>query len=550
MTKFIDPGSVAHDLLVLSIVIATGLGIGGVRVRGIRLGIVGVLFTGILSAHYGANIDEKVLFFLRDAALALFVYSVGLEVGPSFVASLQNQGLHLNLLAGAVVAMGGAMTAGIIIFKLADMPLAVGLLTGATTSTPSLAAAQQSLSSLPDLTRQASKLPALGYAVAYPFGILGVNFCMLFLKRFFRIDVSDEARAFLEAQKAAADAPIAKDLEVRNTNINGLPIRSIHMLEESNVVITRILQDGHVRLASPTTIVRVGDVVRVVGKARAVAAASLLIGPDSDKDLREIPSNLVSRKIVVTHKKAVGVTIGEIQNFHGVTVARIQRPDVEFVPGSDLKLQYGDQLLIVGEADAIEGVSFELGDSMDTLGRPQILPIFIGVALGVILGSTPIPVPGFAAPIKLGAAGGPLLVALILSHFGSIGKMSWHLPRNSSLVLREIGIVIFLACVGLNSGDSLVKVIIGGPGLTWMGLGLLITVIPPLVVGWYARKHRGMNFMTLCGLLAGSVNSGTALGFADSIKASNASAIAYSAVYPAVMISRILLAQLLVSLFS
>jgi putative transport protein len=439
MNFFIGPGTAAHDLLVLSGVIASGLALGGINRKGIGLGIVGVLFTGILSSHLGWTIDENVLNFLRDAGLALFVYSVGLQVGPSFVASIQRQGLYLNVLAGSIVLLGTAITAIAILLKQADMPLAVGILSGATTSTPALAAAQESLAALPELTKQAAKLPGLGYAVAYPFGILGVNISMLLLKSILRINPEAEAQQFLEERKKAADTPMAKDIEVRNPNIDGQHISQLSFLEDSNIIITRVLQNGKVSLAAPTTVLHLGDVVRVVGRTRAMAQLNLLIGPDSDKDLREIPSNVVSRKILVTHKKAFGRTIGEIQNIHGVAIARLQRPGVEFVPSADDKIQFADQLLVVGEEHSLAAVETALGNSLDVLGRPRVLPIFIGMALGVILGNCPIPLPGFAAPIKLGAAAGPLLVALVLSHFGSIGGISWHLPRSSSLTLFDSG---------------------------------------------------------------------------------------------------------------
>lgn len=550
---FLSLESVARDFLVLCLVIASGLALGNVSLKGVRLGIAGVLFAGIAAAQFGAVLDPSVMLFVRDFGLILFVYSVGLEVGPGFAASLKRQGLKLNLLAAAVVLLGVVATVLAILLKRVEMPLAVGLFAGATTNTPALAAAQQALGALgplAGLSSESTKLPGLGYAVAYPFGIIGIIISMLMIKRLFRIDPAAEAQAFLAMQHKAADAPVAMNMEVQNPNLDGMEIKDIPNLQSSKATITRVLRDGKVCVAVPDMRLRTGDAVRVVGRAAALEVLRVIIGPESDKDLKAISKNLLSRKLVVTRRDAIGRSVGEVQMFHGVAVARLQRPDVAFVPSPDLELQYGDQLLVVGEPDDLASVEHFLGNSLETIGHPQILPVFIGIALGVLLGHWPIPIPGLPTPVRLGAAGGPLIVAILLSRLGNIGAVTWHLPRSSNLVLREMGIVLFLACVGLHSGDSFVKVLVGGPGLSWMALGASITLIPLLIVGWAGRRLLGLDYMSLCGLLAGSMTDPPALGFANSIAASNAPSIAYAAVYPTVMILRILSAQLLVLFFS
>ena len=406
------------------------------------------------------------------------------------------------------------------------------------------------MSTLTGLSAESTKLPGLGYAVAYPFGILGIIIAMLLLKRVFRIDAAAEARTFLEIQHRDADAPTAMNLEVQNPNLDGLEIQEIPHLQSSKAAITRVLRDGKVVVAVPDMVLRTGDAVRVVGRAAALEGLRVLIGPESDKDLKAISTHLLSRKLLVTRRDAIGRSVGEVQMFHGVAVARLQRPDVAFVPSPDLELQYGDQLLVVGEADDLASVEHFLGNSLETICHPQILPVFVGIALGVLLGHWPIPIPGLPTPIRLGSAGGPLIVAILLSRLGNLGAVTWHLPRSSNLVLREMGIVLFLACVGLHAGDSFVKVLVQGPGLSWMALGAAITLIPLLIVGWAGRRLLGLDYMSLCGLLAGSMTDPPALGFANSIAASNAPSIAYAAVYPTVMILRILSAQLLVLFFS
>ncbi|OGR90662.1 MAG: hypothetical protein A2V88_10425 [Elusimicrobia bacterium RBG_16_66_12] len=550
---FLSLESVARDFLVLCLVIASGLALGNVSLKGVRLGIAGVLFAGIATAQLGAHLDPQVMLFVRDFGLILFVYSVGLEVGPGFAASLKRQGLKLNLLAAAVVLLGVLLTVLAILLKRVEMPLAVGLFAGATTNTPALAAAQQALGALgplAGLSSESTKLPGLGYAVAYPFGIIGIIISMLVIKRVSRIDAAAEARTFLERRHAEADAPLAVDLEVQNTNLDGLAVCDIPLLRASKAAVTRVLRDGKVVVGAPDMVVRTGDVVRVVGRASALESLRILIGPKSDKDLKAISKNLLSRKLVVTRRGAIGCTVGEVSALHGVVVSRLLRPDVEFVPSPDLELQYGDQILAVGEPDDLAEVEKFLGNSLETMGHPQILPVFVGIALGVLLGHWPIPLPGLPTPIRLGSAGGPLIVAILLSRLGNIGAVTWHLPRSSNLVLREMGIVLFLACVGLHAGDSFVKVLVGGPGLSWMALGASITLIPLLIVGWAGRRLMGLDYLSLCGLLAGSMTDPPALGFANSIAASNAPSIAYAAVYPTVMILRILSAQLLVLFFS
>ncbi|MBI2434859.1 MAG: hypothetical protein HYV26_18550, partial [Candidatus Hydrogenedentes bacterium] len=358
-----------------------------------------------------------------------------------------------------------------------------------------------------------------------------------------------EAERFKKDQQATTSRPEYQDLDIENPNLDGVPLSKIAHLGEQGIVVTRVFRHDEVEMAHPETVLHLGDVVRVVGPREKLETLHLLFGQPTQKDLKEMPSNLRTRRVVVTRKRVSGMTTQEIRHMYNTVVSRVARPDVEFTPSPFLRIQYGDQLTVVGEDADLDRLAKDLGNSLEQLNYPEILPIFIGIALGVLLGSVPINIPGSTAPVKLGLAGGPLLVAIALSAKGTIAGLSWHLPKSSNLILREIGIVLFLAAVGLNAGDEFVATLLQGDGLKWFGLGVLITVAPLLGVGLVARWYWKLNYMSLCGLLAGSMTDPPALAFANSITTSNAPSIAYATVYPFVMILRILCAQLLVQFF-
>lgn len=541
--------SVPHSLLIVSLVIACGLILGRLSIAGIQLGIAGVLFSGLLFGHYQLSINAEVMSFLRDFGLVLFVYAIGLQVGPSFVSSFFRYGLRLNGMAAAVVVLGAALTCLISQIGHIPMPVAVGLFSGATTNTPSLAAAQQVLGGLPNIEAETLKLPGLGYAVAYPFGIIGIILTMQLYKRCFNVEITAEAQHFAVQQRSLSHTPIWKDLIVENANIHGLTISQIPFFTGINVVLTRIMHDGSVNVAGPDTQLMLGDTIRLVGEAEQLEKLKLLIGPESTIDLKQVASNLRSQRLIVTNKSAVNRSIGELCMMYGVTISRVHRPEVEFSPSSNIRAHFGDELHVVGSPEALSCIEQALGNSLEEINHPQIIPIFIGITLGILLGSCPIYLPGMPSAVKLGMAGGPLLVAILLSHIGNWGTMTWHLPKSSNIILKDIGIVLFLACVGLHSGDQFVATLIHGDGLYWMACAALITLLPLIIIAAVARIVFKLNFLSLCGLLAGSMTDPPALAFAHNLSPSAAVSMAYATVYPLVMILRIVFAQLIV-LFS
>ncbi len=545
--------SIAHAILILALVAGTGLALGHLRVAGIGLGIAGVLFTGLLFGHFGLGINAEVLDFAREFGLILFVYSIGIQVGPGFFDSLRRQGLPLNLMAAGIILGGVVVTLLIHFLAGIETPIAVGLFSGATTNTPSLAAAQQALRDVPGFTTEMAKLPGLGYAVAYPFGVIGIILTMLLVRSAFRIDLMRETEALKEEQAAGGRASLARmHLEVKNPGVDGQRVREVlaQLGSEAGVVISRILHGGEIQVALPDTRIHQGDVILAVGPRDRLEALRDLVGTESPIDLTSIESEITATRIIVTRKDIVGKSVAELDlpERHGVTITRVTRAGVEFSPGPAVRLQLGDSLLAVGPRDAIERAGRELGNSARELGVPEIIPIFTGIALGILLGSWPIPVPGVPAPVKLGLAGGPLVVAILLSRVGHIGPLFWYLPQSANLVLREIGIVLFLAAVGLRAGDRFVETLVSGDGFVWMGLAALITLVPLLVVALIGRLFLKVNYLTLCGLLSGSMTDPPALAFAGSFTRSEAPSVAYATVYPLTMILRVLSAQLMVLL--
>lgn len=542
--------SVAQTLLIISLVISIGLALGEIPLFNIKLGIAGVLFSGLAFGHFGLSIDSHIMHFLREFGLILFVYAIGLQVGPGFVNSFLQNGIKLNILAASIVILGAITTLLVSHFGHIEIPVAVGLFSGATTNTPSLAAAQEILGVLPTIDSETLKHPGLGYAVAYPFGIIGIILTMLLVKVFFKIRIADEEAAFSQLQKDNAHQPMWLDLKIDNINLDGLTIDEVHFFESKGVAVTRILHDGQVQIVNNLTQLQQGDTVRVVGEKKTLDELKILIGPESEYDLKEISSNLLySKRFVVTNKEAIGKTVSELRTFYGVSIPRIQRPEVELVPNGSVAIHFADELHIIGTEESLKRIEKVLGNSLEKLNHPQIVPIFIGITLGVILGSWPFFLPGIPSGIKLGLAGGPLIIAIILSRIGNWGTMTWHLPKSSNIILKDIGIVLFLACVGLHSGDQFINTLFNGDGFYWMACSVLITLLPLLIIGFVARAVYKTNYLSICGLLAGSMTDPPALAFANDLSNSSAVSIAYATVYPLVMIMRIISAQLIILLF-
>jgi len=547
--QLITEPSVPHSLLIISLVISIGLAFGQIPFFKVRLGIAGVLFSGLAFGHFNITIDPHIMHFLREFGLILFVYAIGLQVGPGFVNSFLHSGVQLNIMAASIVLLGALITVAVIQFGGIDIAVAVGLFSGATTNTPALAAAQEVLAHIPNIDTETLKMPGLGYAVAYPFGIIGIILSMLLIKHLFSININTEAATFLRFQQQHTQRPIWKDLIIENPNIHGLTIAEIPFFDAMNVVVTRILHNGTVNLATNNTQFSLGDSIRLVGAHSDLNKIKILIGPISEQELNSFSDTLHSKRIIVTNKEAIGKSAGELHTFYGIIISRIHRPEIEFVPHNATRVHFGDELYVVASKEALEEITTVLGNSIETLNNPQIIPIFIGITLGVILGSWPFYFPGIPSAIKLGLAGGPLLVAILLSQIPSWGTMSSHLPKSSNLILKDIGIVLFLACVGLYSGDHFVGTLTKGDGFYWMFYAMFITLTPLILVAFIARYFYNINFLSLCGLLAGSMTDPPALAFANSLNSSSAVSTSYATVYPLVMILRIIVSQVLILLF-
>ncbi|HDR0698380.1 TPA: putative transporter [Pasteurella multocida] len=541
----------AITISLLALVAVIGLWIGHWKIRGVGLGIGGVLFGGIIVAHftnqYGLKLDAHTMHFIQEFGLILFVYTIGIQVGPGFFASLRQSGLKLNGFAALIVLLGSL--AVIVIHKLADVPLDIilGIYSGAVTNTPSLGAGQQILSEL-GLTQTTSTM-GMAYAMAYPFGICGILLSMWLIRLFFRIKIDDEAKNFLKESGQDKETLGSINVRVTNPNLDGLRLVDIPGFDEKrDVVCTRLKRDEHISVPQANTIIQKGDLLHLVGEIPLLRKIKLVLGEEVDVPLSSFTGDLRSDRIVVTNEKVLGKKIRAlgIHQKYGVVISRLNRAGVELVPTANTALQFGDVLHVVGRSEVLNQAVSILGNAQQKLQQVQMLPVFIGIGLGVLLGSIPFHIPGFPVPLKLGLAGGPLVVALILARIGSIGKLYWFMPPSANLALREIGIVLFLAVVGLKSGGNFVDTLVNGSGLEWMVYGIFITFVPLMIVGIVARLYAKMNYLSLCGLLAGSMTDPPALAFANAIKEeSGASALSYATVYPLVMFLRIISPQLL-----
>lgn len=545
---------VAWAVLVLSAVGALGLVIASLKIRGVGLGITGVLFAGILLGHFGIHIEHEILEFVREFGLILFVFTIGLQLGPGFFASLRQQGLKLNVLALSVVLLGVVVTL-VLANKIlgVDLIAALGLLSGATTNTPSLGATQQTLRTLGAAFADKATLPALAYAVAYPGGVLGIILTLVGLRAVFRIQPEAEAAAYRNEQRKGADAIERMNILVQNANLEGLAIGEIPGRREISVVVSRLKRKdaNEVQTATDQTVLRQGDIILVVGSRRNLEKFRLIVGVESEVNLYKAPGRVVTRKVVVTRKAVLGKTIQGLgfNARYGATVTRVVRADIEITALPDLALQFSDVVQLVGEEEALAKATEELGNSVRALNDTNFVPIFVGLALGVLLGSLPIYFPGMPVPVRLGLAGGPLLVAIILSRVGRIGSLVWYMPANANTAFRELGIVLFLACVGLKAGEKFFSTVFTNEGLLWLAAGFAITVSPLVVVGLLARALLKMNFTAISGLLAGSMTDPPALAFANAVCKSDAPSVAYATVYPLTMLLRIVSVQILVLVF-
>ncbi|ANK04226.1 yidE [Escherichia coli O25b:H4] len=546
---------IALTVSILALVAVVGLFIGNVKFRGVGLGIGGVLFGGIIVGHFvsqaGMTLSSDMLHVIQEFGLILFVYTIGIQVGPGFFASLRVSGLRLNLFAVLIVIIGGLVTA--ILHKLFDIPLPVvlGIFSGAVTNTPALGAGQQILRDLGTPMAMVDQM-GMSYAMAYPFGICGILFTMWMLRVIFRVNVETEAQQH-ESTRTNGGALIRTiNIRVENPNLHNLAIKDVPILNGDKVICSRLKREETLKVPSPETVIQLGDLLHLVGQPADLHNAQLVIGQEVDTSLSTKGTDLRVERVVVTNENVLGKRIRDLhfKERYDVVISRLNRAGVELVASSDISLQFGDILNLVGRPSAIDAVANVLGNAQQKLQQVQMLPVFIGIGLGVLLGSIPVFVPGFPAALKLGLAGGPLIMALILGRIGSIGKLYWFMPPSANLALRELGIVLFLSVVGLKSGGDFIHTLVDGEGLSWIGYGALITAVPLITVGILARMLAKMNYLTMCGMLAGSMTDPPALAFANNLHpTSGAAALSYATVYPLVMFLRIITPQLLAVLF-
>jgi putative transport protein len=539
----------AEPILVISLTAILGLLLGSIRIRGMKLGVAGMLFSGLLLGHFGLSLDPHLMAFLKEFGLVLFVFTVGLQLGPGFVNSLKNDGLKLNSIAVLVVLLGALVAFGFGHFLKWDIGVTAGILSGGTTNTPSLGAAQQAMATVSDGPRQAN-LAAMAYAVAYPFGVLGIILSMVILRAIFRIDPKHELTLLQQKMAEGVSEVRRGTFVVENANLASEPIKNVPGLGDEGVVVSRIRRKSETEAQGATrdTVLELGDRVLVVGSPEQMHRIELGVGHPVDEDLRKSPGLLLSKRVIVTHRDVVGKTIDgtEISQRFGVTVTRISRQDMILTAMPNMRLQFGDMLNLVGEEAGIESASKVLGNSVRQLNETSFTSIFVGIALGILLGLYPWALPGVPVPLRLGLAGGPLIIAILMGRLGKIGPLVIHMPINANTAFRELGIIFFLACVGLGAGAKFVETAFSATGLQWMALGAAVTALPLLIVGIIARKWLKMNYLTLAGVLAGSMTDPPALAFANKLANSDYPALAYANVYPLTMLLRILVAQMAV----
>jgi putative transport protein len=548
LSNLLHPGSSAWTTLILAGVIALGLWIGSLRIFVFQIGVAGVLFAGLFFGHYGLTVNPEILEFLREFGLILFVYTIGIQVGPGFFSGFKKDGLKLNAIAAFIVIVGSI--AAVMLSRFWHIPIqaAVGMLAGGTTNTPSLAAAQQALADL-NPTDPQSALVGMGYAVCYPFGILGIIITMMLLRLVFKINVADEEHKYNKIDRAAVSKIEVMDLKVENPNLAGAKVRDIPAA--AGVVISRIQHDGRLEVALPDSAIEIGYLIRAVGSRESLDALRVVVGSPAKIELREARGHLVTSRVLVTRREMFGKSIAELNAYHyGVTLTRLIRTEMEFAATPELRLQMADVLVVVGHEDAAAKFAQQVGNSVKELAHPHLIPVFIGIALGVLLGSIPFQVPGIPAPIKLGLAGGPLIVSILLSRLGRVGPLVWYMPPSANFMLRELGISLFLACVGIKAGAKFFSLLTSGEGLLWFAGGAIITLVPLILAGLWIRVQHRTNYLSICGLLAGSMTDPPALAFANQMTSSNAPVVAYAAVYPLVMVMRIIAAQIIVIFFS
>lgn len=541
---------VAHSVFIVAVVIAIGLGLNRVKFGSVSLGVTWILFVGIVAGHFGFLLDQTTSHFIKEFGLILFIYSIGLEVGPGFFSSFRKGGITLNLLAMSMVLLACCTAYAIHLITGTSLIDMVGVLSGAVTNTPGMGAAQQTFY---DMTGEVNTSIAQGYAVTYPLGVVGVILSIIVLKRVFRVNFDNERRIMMERNKENAEQLEAVTLEVHNDSVCGRTIREIQELFSRKCVITRVLHERthDIELAESTTTLGMGDKIFIVASPFEIEALTLLIGPRINMNMAEWDAieanNLTSERCVITNPQINGKRLGDLklrQTFN-VTITRIIRAGVDLIADPHLLLQLGDRIVVVGKRESIKKIAELMGNSVKRLDEPNLTAIFLGIALGVVLGSIPIFIPNVPVPVKFGLAGGPLIVSILISKFGPQMKLVTYTTSSANKMIRQIGITLFLASVGIGAGDGFVDTLVDG-GYWWVLYGFLITTLPCLVIGVIARVKLKLSFFTIAGLVSGTMTNPPALAYSNEVCGNNQASVAYSTVYPLTMFLRVVTAQILV----
>lgn len=545
----LDSDSIAHIVLLYSFVVACGVLLGKMKIFGVSLGVTFVLFVGILVGHLGFTGNREILNFIQDFGLILFVFCIGLQVGPSFFSSFKKGGISMNLIASGVVLLNIAVMLLLYycFFSPEDLPMMVGVLCGAVTNTPGLGAANEALNQIGYNGPQIAN----GYACAYPLGVVGIIGATILLRYICNIKLEKEEEQLREEEEANPHMkPHLMHIEMKNEALNGKTLLEVKEFLGREFVCSRILQNGHVSIPTRDTVFHVGDQLFIVCAEDDADPIIAFVGPQIQVDWEKQDLPMVSRRILITQPKMNGKTLGSLHfsSMYGVNVTRVNRSGMDLFANRNLVLQVGDRLMVVGPQDAVERVAHKMGNSLKRLDHPNILTIFVGIFIGILFGSLPIAFPGIPTPVKLGLAGGPLVVAILIGRFGYKLKLVTYTTMSANLMLREIGLSLFLASVGIKAGETFVQTVVDGDGLLYVGCGFLITVLPILIMGTVARMHYKLNYFTLMGLIAGSTTDPPALAYANQTAGNDAPAVGYSTVYPLAMFLRILTAQVIILL--
>ena len=545
ITNLLLPGntSIAATLVLYSFVIALGIYLGKLRFGGVSLGVTFVLFVGIVMGHFGYVVDSNTLKFVREFGLIIFIFAIGLQVGPGFFSSFKQGGVRLNVLAASAVALNVLIVVCLHYFSnVQDINALVGVMSGAVTNTPGLAAAQQGVSP------EAANIMAQGYAAAYPLGVIGIIASMFIIKAIFRIKTEKEIKDIEQEQENSQLKPYFLSIRVTNELVGGRTIVAIHDVIQCNFVVSRLMgADGKVTIPTSKTVVHVGDLLKIVCSAQDADRFHAVLGPDEDVDWESTPTPVFSRRILVTRGNFNGVTLGSLRLHNGyqLNATRVNRAGVDLLASPSLRLQIGDRITVVGNLEDIDRLADRLGNSMKRLNQPNLITIFVGIIFGIILGSLDL---GYG--MKLGLAGGPLVVAILLSRFGYKFHLITYTSSSASLLLRELGICMFLASVGISAGDGFADAVFNTTGMWWVIWGFVITVVPLLIIGCIARGHDHTNFLSIMGLMSGSYTDPPALAYANNSTGNDAPAVSYATVYPLTMFLRVVAAQILILAFA